>query len=117
MSNHGMGGSPESIFLKDSNFDEITNPEVINDLKEIEEIFRTENESLEGWRLEEIPTAGCYCFTNSKQGYLSFGNYFNDDGKMVPSYIDSESNEQEALSIRDSIIKNASFMDVTSLYI
>lgn len=104
-----MGESARFTFLKDSHIKVITNPEVINDLKEIEEIFLNEKENLDGWRLEEIPTPGCYCFTNSKEESLTFGNYFNDDGKMVPSYVDLESNEQEASSIRESILKNAWF--------
>lgn len=31
---------------------------------------------------------------------------------MAPSYLESKSNEQEALSIRDSILKNTDFFQV-----
>lgn len=72
-----MGEGSKFTFLRDSHTKEITNLEVTNDLKEIEEIFRIENENLDGWRLEEIPTPGCYCFTNNKEYTLNYGYYYN----------------------------------------
>lgn len=102
----------EIMFLKNSrhNCDELySDPEVIHDLEAIEDIFRNEKEDMTGWGLSEIPIAGCYYFENVKKDEISFSNSFRDDGGMVPSYVDLEHIEREAISIKESFIKNALF--------
>ncbi|MBV6717217.1 hypothetical protein [Paenibacillus chitinolyticus] len=104
--------SPVDIFLQNT-----TNIYLIeslqHDLKtithvtEIAAIFHQENISLHGWGLFEIPTRGCYCFWNKENNdSVAFANYFSDDGKFVPTFVNEESNEEQASSIKEAIEKN-----------
>lgn len=59
---------------------------------------------ISGWALDEIPIYYCHCFCHNETG-----KYFNlnvvDIGHVVPSYINSSSNEQDANSIQEAIEK------------
>ena len=91
----------KNIHLRDLLFN---NPKVMSDVKEIINSFNSESISMLKWGLFEIPLVGNYRFINWETGdHLPFANYFTEEKRFLPMYVDGNCNEQVASSLREAI--------------
>ncbi|MGC6589083.1 hypothetical protein ACPV3A_29580 [Paenibacillus sp. Dod16] len=66
-----------------------------------------ERYNISGWMLFEIPVFYSHCFYN-EQTQEAFDLAVWDIGEVIPRYLDSASNEQDAKTIQDAINKGYS---------
>lgn len=64
--------------------------------------FQTVDFNITDWELYEIPIEYTYCFLNTKTR-RGFDLVLSNDGQVSPCYVDSNFNQQTALSIQNAI--------------
>lgn len=85
----------------------LTNESVKKDIEQIEKLFIKENISMEHWGILEIPTNDTYCLQNIvTKEQVAFTSGFRENYSFVPTYIDRDSNEKEASSIKHALKVN-----------
>lgn len=60
---------------------------------------------INGWMLFEIPIDYAHCFWNETTKQAFDLDIFKVDGEVIPTYLDNNSNEQEAKTIHEAIEK------------